>query len=160
MKYSMVILSFLACLSSAWAEPLMLVTDEEVARDAAAPIRESLRKRAIVSANAPKIQVLSPDPSKDKVSTPLPVDIKFSSASDAEIDPASFRAYYGMLHLDITDRILQKVTITKNGLAVSEAAIPRGNHRLLLQVKDTQGRKGEDEIRFSVEAVAKPAIYG
>ncbi len=151
MKYGVLILPFLAYLSSVWAEPLMLVTDEEVARDAAAPVRESLHKRSIKSASAPKIQVLSPDPSKDKVSTPLPVDIKFSSAADAEIDPSTFKAYYGMLHLDITDRILQKVTITKNGLTVSEAAIPRGNHRLLLQVTDTQGRKGEDEIRFSVE---------
>jgi hypothetical protein len=34
---------------------------------------------------------------------------------------------------------------------VDNVVIPRGNHRLLLQIADTKARVGEVELRFSVQ---------
>lgn len=135
------------------AQPLMLLTDEDVAREAAAPlsIRPAKTRAFGKSSDAPKIQVLSPNIAKAAFTSPLPIDLRFASNPDAEIDPASFKASYGFLNIDITNRIIQSVKVTKNGFTVPEASLPKGSHRLTLQVADTKGRQGEMELKFTVE---------
>lgn len=136
------------------ADPLLLVTEDEVALEAATPTPKKLRTRAITAPqapDAPKIKVISPNLLKDVFTAPLPIEMEFSAAGDAEIDPTSFKASYGFLRVDITNRITQSVKVTKSGFSVAEAAIPKGSHRLILQVADTKGRIGESELKFTVE---------
>ncbi len=135
------------------AQPLMLLTDEDVAREAAAPpsIKTAKTRSFIKSPDLPKIQVLSPNVAKGVFTSPLPIDLRFASSPDAEIDPASFKATYGFLNIDITNRITQSVKVTKSGFTVPEASLPKGSHRLTLQVADTKGRQGEMELKFTVE---------
>jgi hypothetical protein len=45
---------------------------------------------------------------------------------------------------------LASVKVQPDGLRVEQAAIPSGQHRLVLQVSDNQGRTGTRELRFSV----------
>lgn len=144
------ILAMMAC-SSVCAAPFVLVTDEEAALEASTPAPKVSMSRAFVSPDMPRIKVLSPDLVKDVFTAPLPIELKFTSAGDAEIDPASFKASYGFMRIDITKRITQSVKVSKSGFSIAEAAIPKGSHRLLLQVADTKGRVGETDLRFTVE---------
>lgn len=140
----------LAC-ANVHAGSFVLVTEDEMALETATPATPTIKTRALGSFDTPKIKVISPEPVKNVFSAPLPIELKFISADDAEIDPASFRASYGFLRLDVTNRITQSGKLTKSGLSIAEAEIPKGSHRLLLQVSDTKGRVGESELRFRIE---------
>jgi hypothetical protein len=132
------------------AEPLQLVTADEVARDAAAaPPR--LTPRAAPVPDAPRIRVLAPTLAGAPLGNPIRIDLAFSAAADAEIDPASFRIQYGVLRIDLTERVLARVTVQKTGLKVDDVVIPPGQHRLLLRIADSKARVGEAELRFTVQ---------
>ena len=139
----------LAHAGRALAQPLLLVTEDEVARDAAAP--PALRPRAAPAPDAPRIRVLAPALAGAPLGNPIRIDLAFTPAADAEIDPASFRIQYGALRIDLTDRLLARVPVQKSGLQVDQVVIPAGNHRLLLRIADTRARVGEAELRFSVQ---------
>lgn len=131
------------------AQPLLLVTADEVARDAAAaPV---FTPRAAPVPDAPRIRVIAPALAGAPIGNPIRIDLAFVAAPDAEIDPASFRIQYGALRLDVTDRLLARVRVLKTGLQVDQVAVPPGNHRLLLRIADTKGRQGEADLRFSVQ---------
>lgn len=133
------------------AGPIVLVTPEEVRAEAQARIEEPPRMRSFPTPGAPKIQVLQPEISGTPLQNPIRIELQFSSASDADIDPGSFRAYYGFLRVDITERIVKSVRVAKSGLTVENAEIPRGKHRLLLRIADSKERVTETELRFTVE---------
>jgi len=141
----------LAHAGRAIAQPLMLVTEDEVARDAAAAPVPALRPRAAPAPDAPRIRVLAPTLAGAPLGNPIRIDLAFTPAADAEIDPASFRIQYGALRIDLTDRLLTRVQVQKSGLQVDQVVIPAGNHRLLLRIADTRARVGEAELRFSVQ---------
>lgn len=147
---AVLLLATLAC-ANTQAAPLLLVTEAEAALEAATPAPVRAKTRAFVSSDLPKIKVISPASVKDVLIAPIPIELKFSSAGDAEIDPSTFRASYGFLQVDVTSRITQSIKVTKTGFTVAEAAIPKGSHRLVLQVSDTKGRTGESELKFTVE---------
>ena len=130
---------------------LTLVTLDEVRAEAQARIDEPPRMRSLPAPRAPKIQVLQPEISGAPLQNPSRIELQFSSASDADIDPASFRAYYGFLRVDITERIVKSVHVTKAGLKIADAEIPPGNHRLFLRIADSKERVTETEVRFAVE---------
>ena len=98
----------------------------------------ALRARAIV----PLIDILQPEPGGD---------LKVKGQSDAAINPATFKVFYGALKIDITSRITQYVTVTKDGFSLTDAKIPSGKHRLTLQVQDDKQRVAERELRLVVE---------
>ena len=140
----------LALAAAAAAQPLVLLTEEEVAREAAAP-PSTITPRAAPSPDAPTIRVLAPTLGPEPLGNPIRIDLVFSAAPDAEIDPRSFRVQYGSLRIDLTDRIVARVTVEKTGLRVDNVVVPRGNHRLLLHIADTKARVGEAELRFTVQ---------
>ena len=108
----------------------------------------ALRARAIV----PLIDILQPEPGGDlKVKTPFTISVVFKGQSDAAINPATFKVFYGALKIDITSRITQYVTVTKDGFSLTDAKIPSGKHRLTLQVQDDKQRVAERELRLVVE---------
>jgi hypothetical protein len=140
-----------AVASPALGEVVRLVSDEEFARerDYAATPAAQYEARSAPAPDAPSIEVRNPR-LNDTLSAPFPIRIAFSAREGAEIVPASFRVYYGMLRLDITDRVLQNVKVAPAGFSVEEADIPAGSHRLLLQITDSKGRVGETTLSFRV----------
>jgi len=140
----------LALGAPAWAQPLLLVSEQEVAREMALP-PEAITPRTAPRPDAPTIRVLAPVLGGQPLGNPIRIELSFAAAPDAEIDPASFSALYGALRIDLTDRIVSRVTVEKTGLRVDNVVIPSGNHRLLLRIADTKARTGETELRFSVQ---------
>lgn len=139
----------LAC-PSVWAQghsAPWLITPEE-ARQLAADLDAPLF--ATRAAGAPVIEVLRPTVSETALPSPVPIELAFKPAAGASIAPESFRVFYGVFKLDLTQRLLASVKVQPDGLRVEQAAIPSGQHRLVLQVSDNQGRTGTRELRFSV----------
>jgi hypothetical protein len=101
---------------------------------------------------APVIRVLAPEPAGDlKVKAPFPIKVLFEPLGDAAIVPSTFKLLYGFVKLDITSRISQFVQITSTGFALDNAKIPKGKHKLVLQVEDEKQRVAERELRVEVE---------
>lgn len=104
--------------------------------------------------NAPRIVIDSPDTSA-QIRPPLRLELRFQAPSDAQIDVSSFQVIYkyGLLHKDITDRIRPFVTLTANGVSgVSAAVIPAGQHTLIIRIRDTMSRLGEQVVTFRIGA--------
>ena len=133
------------------AGPLALVTLEEVHAERLAHLKQPPRTRSFPTPAAPEIHVLQPEMSGDSLQNPIRIELKFSSASDADIDPRSFRAYYGFLRIDLTERILKSVRVDKAGLKIENAEIPSGSHRLFLRIADSKKRVTETELRILIE---------
>lgn len=133
------------------AGPVALVTQEEVRAEQQARITEPPLTRSFPVPGAPKINVLQPVISGTALQNPIRIELQFSSAPDAEIDPESFRAYYGFLRIDLTERILNSVRVAKSGLKIDNAEIPPGSHRLFLRIADSKERATEKQVRFVVE---------
>jgi hypothetical protein len=70
---------------------------------------------------------------------------------DAELNFATFKAFYGAFRIDITERLLKEASKTMTGLRLVNLQIPSGRHKILLRVSDTKGRTAEKEIAFKVE---------
>lgn len=140
----------LALALPAAAQPLLLVSEEEVARErAAAPA--AIVARSAPQPGAPTIKVLAPLLGGEPLGNPIRIELVFAAGPDSQIDPASFRAQYGALRIDLTSRIVARVTVERTGLKVDNVVIPSGNHRLLLRIADTRARTGEVELRFAVQ---------
>ena len=45
-----------------------------------------------------------------------------------------------IFEIDITKRLLNVAKVTEQGVQVSEASLPNGKHKLLLEVEDTAGQ--------------------
>ncbi len=137
----------------------VLVTSEEAAAAHAAEIASfsrSLRQTTPPSPpsspsdpNLPQIVVVQPQEA-GTLTSPLTIILRFRSAADAQIVPTSFRARYGLLSLDITNRLLPYARLDASGLNAENAALPSGSHRVQVQIADTRGRIGERAFRFMV----------
>jgi len=138
-------------MKSALAGNIVLVTKEDVRAEAQARIKEPPRTRSLPAPGMPKIHVLQPIIAGASLQNPIRIELQFSSAPDADIDPGSFRAYYGFLRIDLTERIVKSVRVAKSGLKVENAEIPSGSHRLFLRIADSKERATETELRFVVE---------
>ena len=71
-------------------------------------------------------------------------------STPSAVRPETFKALYGRLRIDITQRLLSATTITTQGITVKEASLPKGSHRLLLSIEDTEGRQGQKVLEFEV----------
>lgn len=108
----------------------------------------ALRPRSLV----PLIDVLKPEPIPDlKLKAPFAITVQFRGQPDTPVDPATFKVLYGAAKVDITKRFTQFATITADGFSLAEARLPRGKHRLILQVQDSRQRMAERELRLEVE---------
>lgn len=141
---------FSLCLSlaAAAAQAQMLVTEAEADAARAAPERPLVK--TVPDAEAPRIELLLPDISAP-VATPTRIRLKFEPVAPAQIRPDSFRVRYGALRLDITGRITAVSKVEADGLDVAGAELPRGPHRLFLEIQDTLGRTGERVMEFVVK---------
>ncbi|NBP40009.1 MAG: hypothetical protein EBV34_16505 [Betaproteobacteria bacterium] len=110
-----------------YAQPLMLVSEEEM--KASAAIGGLPTPRSTPQPGAPRIELLSPD-----IKKPVNVPTKI----------------YGAFKIDITQRLLGVAKVTKDGIQVTDASLPSGKHQLLLSLTDTLGRESQQVISFIV----------
>lgn len=133
---------------SALAQPLMLVTETEMIQSLANPIQ--LIPKTVSSPDAPKIELLAPKLDAS-ISSPTPIQLKFSPKSPATVNTDSFKVLYGTFQIDITNRILKVAQVSASGIDVKEASLPRGNHKLILNVQDSEGRLASRVIEFEIK---------
>lgn len=124
-----------------------LVSQQEMQASMAAP--EPLRAKAGLNPGAPVIEVLSPKLNAP-IASPSRIELQFQTAGQTAVRPETFKAFYGRLRIDITQRLLNATQVTAQGITVKEASLPKGSHRLLLSIEDTEGRLGQKTIEFEV----------
>jgi hypothetical protein len=132
------------CGAAAWT----LVSKEEFEQDSAAPRFRGFTSPA-TQAGAPVIEVDQPDETKP-MNVPVTIRLRFRPQGGAVIDLTSFRATYGWLAIDITQRILEHAQVNASGLLASGADIPAGHHKVTLQVADNMHRVGMRTFEFTV----------
>lgn len=135
-----------------------LITAAEARQTAKAELEAppEIRPRQAVGpkANAPGIRVISPTTAGTTVAAPLRIEVAFTPTPGTRIVPSSFRVLYGLLKIDLTDRLRRHATVTESGVVVDRAVVPDGQHRLILQVADDQGNTAEQELRIRVGAAS------
>jgi len=131
----------------AHSAPLQLVSTEEMQASNAAP--PPFVARSVPDRNAPQIELLNPKlPST--VSSPTAIEVKFQPTASSQVKPETFKVLYGSFQIDITRRILNVAKVTDSGIQVQEAALPKGKHKLLMQIEDNAGRVGSRQVEFEV----------
>ena len=99
----------------------------------------------------PAIQVVDPQSLDLPLKNPFKMEVLFKPQQGATLDFTSFKALYGVLKLDITDRLLKEATKTATGIRLANVDVPSGRHKLLLSIKDSKGHLSAKEIIFKVE---------
>lgn len=87
----------------------------------------------------------------EKISGPVDIRIRFDQKDGVKIDLDTLEFRYGLFKFDITSRIMRHVKIIKNRLFVTGAKIPPGKHKILLRVRDENGRKHERWFRLNIQ---------
>jgi hypothetical protein len=119
----------------------------DLSEDNGAP---SCRSTADNDADNPKIRIVAPVLEKPLI-MPIDIDLQFVPVGSTHIRPETFRVcYLGLVTMDITKRITDRVTVSEQGLHVSGAQLPHGHHRLLLLIADQRGRLARKEADFNV----------
>jgi hypothetical protein len=129
--------------SNAWP----LATREQVRRENAAPHSQTVPIPA--QSGAPTIRLEEPDITRP-VRLPANIRLRFQPTVNARIVVDSLRVTYGFLRLDITRRILAHARPTPSGVYVEDVELPRGRHRVTVQVADNMGRIGSSSFEFNV----------
>lgn len=100
----------------------------------------------------PSIRIVAPSSAAaGTLKAPLRLELVFHTSPGARIVPESFRVFYGLLKLDVTERLRKNAQVSERGVVAENAMLPAGAHRLYLQVADSQGRFFERELRFKVD---------
>ena len=141
-----VALSLAACVN-VHAQAL-LVSDQEASASRDAP--EPFRAKSLPVADAPKINVVTPSVA-GAVASPTRILVQFQPTAPALVRPETFQVLYGTFRSDITDRITASSKVTAEGIDVAQASLPKGSHKLYLEILDSAGRKGERPLQFVVE---------
>ena len=134
--------------SLTWAQPVFLVTEVEAAASFAAG--GMLNPRSVSQPGSPQIEFLTPDISKP-VTAPTSIDIRFVGNPPSEPKPDTFRVLYGSFRIDITQRLLGVAKVSKDGIKVKDAVLPKGRHQLALMITDSMGRQNQQVVSFTVE---------
>jgi hypothetical protein len=140
---------------AASAQAFELVTAQDVAQETTYQIQNPPVQRALTRAfatpnpDAPLIEVVQPQVLSG-VRPPFPVELRFVARAGSQIDPGTLKVRYGMMGIDLTDRIRKGATVTPDGLKAEKVEIPTGDHRLTVRIADSGGHVGEKEIRIKV----------
>ena len=147
--------------ASAQARPAFeLVTKGEAAREREARPKDETEARTRSIPKPPAagkpglaIRVVSPV-TQGTVAAPMRIELVFEAAPGVKVVPSTFRVLYGVLKIDLTERLRRFATIDERGVLVEKATVPDGSHRLLLTVADDQGNVAEQELRVRVGAAS------
>jgi hypothetical protein len=144
-RLAVIVLSLILLALPSVAHSWTLVTPEEDARDSAAP-----HTPAPPGVPAPPvIELLRPDISRP-IRNPVTIELRFTPGSGPPVDMQTFRATYGWLGINITNRILAHATKTQNGLRAENVDLPLGDHRITLSIANTSGKRASQTFRFTV----------
>ena len=102
------------------------------------------------AAGGPLIEILAPDARK-MVKAPVDISVRFSPGAGSTIVLDSLRIRYGMIGLDVTDRIRKAATVTERGIEATGAALPAGSHYMAIEIADSAGRNTKQGFKFQVE---------
>ena len=141
---------FLNLVSVLHAEPIMLVSDEEVKASNLNYPKFSMYMKAASMSDAPKIELINPQLGSN-IKSPTPIEVKFNPKSPASIKPESFKALYGSFQIDITKRLLNVTQVTQQGIQVTEANLPKGHHKITMNIEDSEGRIGSKTMEFEIK---------
>lgn len=125
--------------------PWALVTPQEDARDRAAPRVPAPPD----TPPPPRIDVVRPDFSRP-LQNPVTIEVRFSAGPGRAIAMQSFRATYGWLGINITNRLLQHAVKGPDSLSAANVNLPTGSHRITLSIADNVGKRGSRTFQFSV----------
>jgi hypothetical protein len=98
---------------------------------------------------SPEIVVRSPNMAAP-IKGPVKIDVAFVPAPDATIDLASFKVTYGILGIDVTERVKRYATITAQGVLADLPSMPKGKHSFELQIADNLKRSTRQRVRCEV----------
>ena len=126
----------------------VLITEEEYSAELEAPQIE-YKARQYVDPERPKIHLLRPG-AGGQFTAPVDIELKWEAAEGAEIDPDTLKVTYGFIGKDVTERVTEHATISKDGLVSENADLPLGRHRLTVTIADTEGRVGEMLFKFRI----------
>jgi len=158
LRITLIGLALLGSSAAIRAEGFELIPAEEARQEAqaaaAAPREVRTRGLPAVKAGQPAIEVVTPTVAGDAVNAPVRIEAAFRPAPGTRIVPSTFRVLYGLLKIDLTDRLKKHATVTERGVVVDQARVPAGQHRLILQVADDQGNTAEQELRLRVGAAS------
>ena len=126
----------------------LLVTEQEASASRDQP--EPFRAKSLPVPDAPKINVVTPSV-VSAVASPTRIQVQFQPTAPAQVRPETFKVLYGTFRIDITDRITGASKVTADGIDVAQASLPKGSHKLYLEIQDSAGRKGERPLQFVVE---------
>src|ERR1700722_8371554 len=102
-------------------------------------------------ADNPQIRILAPALGKT-LTAPLDIELQFLPTGSAAIRPETFRVcYVGLITMDITKRITDRVPVSDKGLHVTGAQLPHGHHRLVMLIADQRGRLARREAVFDID---------
>jgi hypothetical protein len=97
----------------------------------------------------PAIEQIAPAPEAKTVTSPLALKISFSAHNNATIDPSSVKVtYLKSQPVDLTPRVMSH--LTPDGIDMTQADVPPGNHLIRIDLKDSQGRASTAIVKFSV----------
>ena len=130
------------------AEPLWLVTPDEMLKSNGA--KPPFYPKVVPPLDAPVIDVITPK-LDGSITSPTPILLKFVPKAPANVKPDSFKAYYGTFQIDITNRLLGVAQVTAQGINLKEATLPKGSHKITLNVQDSEGRVGSKTIEFDIK---------
>jgi len=134
-----------------------LITKEELASEKKAEQAQIASKAPVYEARivpvpgAPQLTIVTPLIQNPVKKTPVRIELAFQAETGAHIVPESFRVLYGMLRLDITERLRKHGVVTEKGAVAEKAEMPSGTHRLYIKIADDQGRVTERELKIAVE---------
>jgi hypothetical protein len=135
-----------------------LVTADEYQREKDAhslltrgPGTQPAEPESLRAADGPLIEVVTPD-SRKAVKSPVDISVRFSPGPGATIVLDSLHVRYGLIGLDVTERIRQSATVTEQGIQAPAAALPAGSHSMSIEIADSAGRKTKRAFKFRVEA--------
>src|SRR5262245_60273984 len=131
------------CRAKAWP----LVTRQQQQRETAAPHNQAAPDPT--RSGAPTIRIDEPDITRP-VRSPVKIRVRFHAGANATIVVNSLRVTYGRLRIDITRRLLAHARPTTSGVFVEKAELPRGRHRVTIQIADNMGRVGVESTDFNV----------
>ncbi len=140
--------ALLTCAELGWSAELV-TAEEALASQAEVPMLAVDATSA--NPQGPVISVVDAEALAQPVKNPFNLEILMQAQRGAELNFASFKAFYGAFKIDITDRLLKEASKTVTGLRLSNLQIPLGFHKILLRVSDSKGRTAEKEIVFKVE---------
>ena len=135
--------SIVACCTALWAGnafAIDLITDAE----AKLPSAYQESKRAGLT-RGPGIDVDSPSGTVPK--NALSLKVEFKSRGGVAIDPKTVKLIYlKNPAVDLTDRV--RGSVTAEGIALSGAKVPAGEHQLRVDVSDAEGRSSSKLVNF------------